>query len=109
VIVMIVTIVKHRQRYIEDLPESNEVHELAALQALHGYTGLLYDRDDFQSHALIADVEVRKSLAPFDDTRPAFWVRLSLGLETHHILCWTIMDLFETFDLLKLLPNTIER
>lgn len=106
---VIVTIVKHRQRYTEDLEYPEHAGTVEEFQAYHGYTSILYDRDDFQPHSLIANVEVRKSATPFDNSRPAFWVRLNPGGETHHVLCWTIMDLFETFDLLKLLPNVVKR
>jgi hypothetical protein len=106
---VIVTIVKHHQRYIEDLEFPEHAQTVEEFQAYHGYTAILYDRDDFQPHSLIADVVVRKSDAPFDNTRPAFWIRLTPGGELHHVLCWTLMDLFETFDLLKLLPNVIQK
>lgn len=106
---IIVTIVKHRQRYTQQLEVPDDLNTLAELQTYHGYSALLYDRDDFQPHSLIADVEVHKNDAPFDDTRPAFWLRLNTGGGIHHVLCWTVMDLFETFDMLKLLPNTVEK
>jgi hypothetical protein len=106
---IVVTIVKHHQRYTQQLECPDEMKTLAALQAYHGYSALLYDRDDFQPHSLIADVAVNKCDTPFDDARPAFWLRLNTGGGIHHVLCWTVMDLFETFDMLKLLPNTVER
>lgn len=106
---IVVTIVKHHQRYTQHLEYPEHVETLLDLQAFHGYSALLYDRDDFQPHSLIADVAVQKCDTPFDDTRPSFWVRLNTGGGIHHVLCWTVMDLFETFDMLKLLPNTIEK
>lgn len=103
---MKVTVIKHRVRYTEDREWPENAGDFQSMLAHHGYEHLLYDRDDFQPHPLVADIVVYKRSNPANIGEvPFFWVTLVIGGDSHDILCWTVMDLFEVFEMVHLLPN----
>jgi len=103
---MKVTIIKHRVRYTEEREWPANSEAFKDMLAYHGYEALLYDRDDFQPHPLVSDIVVYKRNEPTHIGEvPYFWVTLVIGGDSHDILCWTVIDLFEVFEMVHLLPN----
>lgn len=102
---MKVTVIKHHTRFTKELDWPDSATSFEDFLQMHGYSTLLYDRDDFQRHPLVSNVTVYKYVGEPDSRNAAFWLSLTLGGDDYDVLCWTVMDLFEAFDMVRLLPN----